>query len=81
MSPLPVNQDRLTITVTDDDNEIVDLTVVDVTGAVVPVGARTFSPMPSRIVTVDASAIPSAQYLLRVATRKGVVVRSLPIIR
>ncbi len=81
ISPLPVKQDRLTITVSDDDNEIVDLTVVDVTGAVVPVGARTFSPMPSRIVTVDVSAIPSAQYLLRVATRKGVVVRALPIVR
>jgi hypothetical protein len=81
MSPLPVNQDRLTITVTDDDNEIVDLTVVDVTGAVVPVGARTFSPMPSRIVTVDVASIPSAQYFLRVTTRKGVVVRALPIVR
>jgi pimeloyl-ACP methyl ester carboxylesterase len=81
ISPLPVNQDRLTITVTDDDNEIVDLTVVDVTGAVVPVGARAFSPMPSRIVTVDVASVPSAQYFLRVTTRKGVVVRALPIVR
>ncbi len=81
ISPFPVNQDRLTITVNDDDNEIVDLTIVDVTGSVVPVSARTFSPMPSRIVTVDATAIPSAQYVLRVATKKGSVIRSLPIVR
>ena len=81
LSPLPVHQDHVTIAMSHDDDEIVDLAVFDVTGAVVSVGARTFSPMPSRIVTVDASAIPSAHYFLRVTTKKGAVVRSMPIIR
>jgi hypothetical protein len=81
VSPLPVDQDRVTVATNHDDDEIVDLAVFDLTGALVPVGARTFSPMPSQIVTVDASAIPSAHYFLRVTTKKGAVVRSMPIIR